>query len=162
MNRLLIWPAIFLLPLSLYGVMHLWPSLESVGKALVWAVILDALLVLGFALVFRRKLKVFDDSTLVLILSVVYLAVPSLWVVLEMNQAVALESRVQRYEVLDRKVANGSADAYLFLWTGDGIRRHEVHEEGQGWGAVPGDTLFIKYKTGLLGLETISDVDIQE
>lgn len=162
MNRFLIWPTVLLLPVSIYGVVRLLPSQESIGRAVVLALMMDVFLVMFGAVLWRKRMERFSDSLLAIMIGLAYFAVPSLWIVLGINALAPSEAKIQSYEVIEKRRATGSDHAYLFLWTGNGIRRQKVGKDEDGALALPGDTVVLGFKTGLVGLKTMSDVRIRK
>lgn len=160
MIRLLIWPAVLLFPLSIYGVLQHLPRLESPWSALAYALFLDLALVAMVALQFRKRLFAWSDGPLTIVLLAFYVAAPLLWAVLALDSITALQRRQHRFELLEIRKDPASDHRYLFLWTKDGIRRISLPEADYESAAAPSDSATLVYETGLFGLEKITDVRI--
>lgn len=155
---MLIWSVVLLLPVSIYGVWAHLPNVESKAEALGMALALDlGLVMLGIAW-WRKHLHRVSDGALGSLLALVYFILPSLWAILEVNSLFPKTMHPKRYEVIDQRKAPASNESYLFLWTGEQIRRLRIRAGQEALKAMPGDSVTLEFRIGLLGLKTIDDV----
>lgn len=149
-----------LLPISVAAWMFWWPDLTRP-----WLMGMVILLVTSLVVwVVSRKWKknpALEDRSLSLFLAGVYLILPMGAFLLGLNQAFPSHPRVTRQEVMDRypETVDGSHNAWIFLWTGEGIHKIKVTPSDPLYLCRPLDSVALVYVTGSLGFEYLDHVD---
>lgn len=148
-----------LLPLSIAAVVIGLPVMERPGQALLIATLAWTVLVTGGILYTFRRRRAIRDYPLAVVLSALYLFLPLLALLLQLNRLTDLEAVSHRMELMERYDRGAGDRVYLFLWDDRRLRRYDVAHAAAAARSRPGDSLDITLVRGLLGLEYLAHVE---
>lgn len=157
-SRLFAWIAILSLPAAVWGIVVWTSQLQHPWLLVAVAVVFLALVVLFIHRLAPVWYTRYRDARFATGLLAFLLILPVVALLSGINALGSSVSRIETWELSEIYNRGPSDGVYLFLWTGNELHKERVALDHPLAQALPGDSIYLDYRRGLLGFEYLRNV----